>query len=172
MSKTGERGQIPKRSETRRRRNKTDESGNSIEITRITADPKSLEDTTLVGAPDPNPDWHWLPKMQYEAAKRSAIRDFFEPTDWAQLFLLCETLDAHLQDQEEFNPVTGEIEMMPPKPLNGATLGAMLKGFAALMFTEGDRRRMRIEIERVNAPTGPVEAPPGVTDIRTRRLGG
>ena len=164
--------QVPKRSEERRRRNKTDESGNSIEITKVTIDPASLEDTTLVGAPDPNPDWHWLPRMQYEAAKRSAIRDFYEPTDWAKLFFLCEVLDTHLQDQEEINPVTGEIIMIPPKPINGATLSSLNKAFSDLMFDEATRRRLRIEIERVNAPTGPVVAPPGVTDLRTRRLGG
>ena len=161
---------IPKRTEERRRRNKTTDAGYSNEVESVVVDPAALEDTSLVAAPAPNPDWHWLAKMQYEAAKRSAIRDFYEPTDWAQLFVLCETLSTHMSDRQVYNKEAGEFEWVGPEPMNGATLGAILKGFSNLMFDEGTRRKLRIEVTRVVGSAQPQAQPPGVTDIRTKRL--
>jgi hypothetical protein len=164
-------GPPPKRSEERRRVNKTTESGTRVEPEKHVVDPAVMADPTLVAAPDPNPKWHWLPLMQYEAARTSAIRDFYEPTDWAQLFFLCETLDMHLRDREVYNPLLEQFVTEAAEPINGAVIGALLKGFSALMFTDGDRRRLRLEIERVVPTAGPAAQPAGVTDIRSRRLG-
>ena len=163
---------IPKREEERRRRNKTTPSGQSREVEKVVVDPAVLEDTTLVPAPNPNPDWGWLPRMMYDAAKRSAIRDFYEPTDWAMLFFLCQTLDDAMQEQPvviQTGPQAGEVVMVK-ETINGAVLGNLLKGFTNLMFSEGERRRLRLEIERQATPTGPAVLPPGVTDIRAARL--
>jgi hypothetical protein len=47
-------------------------------------------------------------------------------------------------------------------PMKGASMAAYLKGFAALGMTEGDRRRMGIEIHRDSgkalAVVSPIEA--------------
>lgn len=173
-------GPIPKRSDERRRRNTTTDAGVPNEVQKVVVYHDDMEDTSLVKAPSaPTEDkkWHWLPQMQYEAAKRSAMREFYEPTDWAQLFLLCETLNSHLVDRKVYDSESGEFVMVPPEPITGATLSALMKGFAGLMFMEGDRRRLRIEIEREAgsaAARKQVEAPTGdnVIDIRAARLEG
>ena len=54
---------IPKRQAERRNRNASTPAGASKDVETIVVDPAVLEDTSLVPAPDPNPDWHWLAKM-------------------------------------------------------------------------------------------------------------
>ena len=135
--------------------NRTTESGASNEVTTVYADPEALEDTTQVMAPAPNPEWHAIALMQYEAAKLSAVRDFFEPTDWAQIFLLCEALSGYLKPQNvviQNGPNAGDVVEVE-QAMPAAALAALIKGFGALMFTEGERRRMRIEVERTNGQT-------------------
>lgn len=149
----------------------------STEVQKVVVDPAVMEDTSLVKAPAPNPDWHPVAMMQYEAAKRSAIREFFEPTDWSTLFVICETLSAHLNPQPvviQQGRDAGQVVMVT-QPMTGATLGAILSGLTNLMFSEGSRRRLRIEVERVagSAAARKPEAPTGdnVIQLRTERLG-
>lgn len=168
-------GPIPKRSTERRRRNKTTESGASTEVERVVVDPAVLEDTSIVPAPTPNPGWHPVARMVYESAKRAAIRDFYEPTDWAYLFTVCETISMNLNEQPvvvQSGPMAGEIVMVA-QPLPGGTLTAILKGLNDLLFTEGSRRRVRIEVERQAGANTPVQQPTGdnVVAFRQSRLG-
>lgn len=144
-------GPIPKREAERRRNAKTTESGVSNAVQHVTVDPAVMDDTSLVKAPAANPQWHPIAAMQYEAAKRSAIREFFEPTDWSVLFVLCEQLSSHLNPQPiviQAGPEAGTV-IYEVVPMNGATLNSFITGFTNLMFTEGARRRLRIEVERV-----------------------
>jgi hypothetical protein len=161
-------GPPPKRQAERRRRNKTTESGASNEAETLVVSHADMEDTTLVKAPAPNPHWHPLARMQYEAAKRSAMRELYEPTDWAQLFVLCQTLSDHLSEQFVGFTPTGEI-IREVQAMNGSTLAAILKGFSSLMFAEGDRRRLRLEVERRAAGHAAAAAPTGETVSQTRQ---
>lgn len=170
------RGPVPKREEERRRRNKTDDSGASSAAQKIIVDPMVMEDTSLVRAPAPNPAWHPIAGMVYDAAKRSAIREFYEPSDWAALFVVVETISAQLNPQAvvvQNGQMAGTVVMVE-QAMTGATLNAIMTSLNSLMFTEGARRRVRIEVERqAGSAAARVEAPTGenVIDIRRERLG-
>jgi hypothetical protein len=56
-------------------------------------------------------------------------------------------------------------------PLKGASLSAYLRAFAVLMVTEGDRRRLQIELARPQVDPDDARVDATVTDLRSR-LGG
>lgn len=174
----GERGPIPKRTEERRRRNKTNDQGESLEVDQV--DLTSFDGGDVVPVPEPNPNWHPAALAIWEAAADSGQRVFFEKSDWAVLALLCSQITQHYRDDLVIEKVKlpmengsggGEELVRGSMPMNGGTISAILKGFASLGLTEGDRRRMRLELKRggdgEEKPT-----PQGVVDARARFLGG
>lgn len=148
-------GPPPKKEAARRRRNK---SGVEVEIVNI--------DELLVGdveIPVADENWEPLTKEFYESFARSGQSIWMEPTDWMTAYMLMEVLDRWLKPQDVKVGQTGstgdenkggaidyifeaKIVAMP-----GGTLNAILKGLSSLMATEGDRRRLRIELERKKA---------------------
>lgn len=142
----GERGPVPNRSEERRRRNKTDESGRSIE-------PEKLEvDAPPVQAPEPEQHWHELAGKFWDDVVSSPQSRYYERSDYAALRLMCEDMSRNLEDMP-MAVGSGEdarIEFVR-LPMKGATLSAYTKIMASLLITEGDRRRLQVEIERKNA---------------------
>lgn len=142
----GERGPVPNRSEERRRRNKTDESGRSIE-------PEKLEvDAPPVTAPEPVDGWHELARAFWDDVVASPQSRYYERSDYAALRLMCEDMHRNLEEQP-ISVGSGEdarLEMVT-LPMKGATLSAYTKIMASLLVTEGDRRRLQVEIERKNA---------------------
>jgi hypothetical protein len=92
--------------------------------------------------------WHPVATQWYESLNLSGQRIYYQPSDWATAYLLAESISRDLKPQVVgIHPETGEA-VMAVIPLKGASLGAYLKGFTALMVTEGDRRRLQIELER------------------------
>lgn len=172
-------GPIPKRSEERRRRNKPDRPVDRVAIG------SDIDDLFGDGAPDPElenriqgedlppaekPDadydnWHPLAIELYESLSESGQKIFYEASDWAIARVLCESLSRDLQPQW-INTGTPEEPKMEKQilPLKGANLSAYLKGFAALGMTEGDRRRMSIELSR-KAKLEVGDLPAGVVSI-------
>lgn len=118
----GEHGPIPNRSDQRRRRNKPE-----VEI-------ESVEGTPPDEVEIPAPDELWYPaaKKWYEALSQSAQKHWYEPSDWAQAWVLAELLSR---------------EMYKEKP-SSVMIQAWLSGAAELLTTEGARRRLRIEIAK------------------------
>ena len=171
-------GPPAKREAERRRVNKTTESGASNQAEHMVAIHELLEDPYLVWAPAPNPEWHELATMHYWAARKSAIREYYEPSDWAALFLTLEQMSRWLNPQMvmvQSGENAGElVEMVVPMP--GGVLSSIMKSLGALMFMEGDRRKLRLEIERVSgaAKVDTSREPTGdnVIQIRKDRLGG
>jgi len=113
-------GPIPERSEDRIRRNK-----DGGEITKGQA----MDVTWIQPA---NPDWHEIARNLYVSAEKSGISRYWQNSDWALFYSLCDDL-SFIKNQ-------------------GARRSAeMLKGvYSALQslgLAEGDRRRMRIELE-------------------------
>lgn len=176
-------GPIPKRSEERVRRNKDVRPVDKVLVGELDDDlfddgrPPSEPTMTIdapsgeaLGRPPANEDWHPVARMQYEALAQSGQHVFMEPSDWAQAYLLCEVASRELIDQP-YNAGTKEEPEWEkiPKPMTSATLAALLKGFAGLGMSEGDRRRMAIELTRAPAKGG--DLPEGVTDIATAREG-
>ncbi len=117
----GTRGPVPKRSDQRRRENKP-------EIPYETAPGASS------GAiPNPDTDWHPIAKLWFESLAESGQSYWYQPSDWAEAFFL-----AHVMSEA----------LTADTAINGPKLSAMLAGASRLMTTEGDRRRLRIELER------------------------
>lgn len=142
-------GPPPKRSSERRRRNKTDYAGRPYEET---IEAVILDDHVLQGevvVPSPDPTWHSVARMLWDSIQRSGQSIYYEPSDWAVAFLVCESLSRDLNPQvvgitEEGNVVKDTI------PLKGASLSAYQKAFTALLLNEGDRRKLRLELTRQN----------------------
>lgn len=142
--KPGSGGPVPKRSTQRRRTNKPD-----VPIIHAPA-------TAAAVAPAPDDLWHPLAREWFAALGRSGQSQFFEASDWAQAKVW-----AHLLS----------VELLKEKP-SAMMIAAWSSGAAELLTTEGARRRMRIELERVVATDpGQEHADATVTDLMDR-IGG
>lgn len=135
---------LPKRSTQRRRAPKPGE----IEWARGADDVEPLE---------PDPEWHPIARQIYDSLEQSGQSRFFEPSDWAIAYLFVDSISRDLKPQ--YVGVTAAPHSEPIYeviPLKGASLSAYLKAFGNLLMTEGDRRRLRLELER-----GGLENPDG-----------
>lgn len=140
-------GPIPKREAERRRKNKTTEAGISMIVEHVPVVAQDME-IRPVEMPAAGEKWHPVATEMYESFGHSGMRIFYEPSDWARLFMLCDQLSQNIKPQFcGVNEVTGEV-LMIAKPIPGATLTALLRGFASAGASEGDRRQMRVELER------------------------
>jgi len=157
-------GPIPKKDAERRRRNKT--GSNSA----IPAEVINLDELLAgeVQIPAPDPDWHPIALQIYEAQTESGQIIWMEPSDLAVLYLLCESISRDLNPQVVGITEEGEV-VRDTIPLKGASLSSYLKAFAALMMTEGDRRRVRVELERKKRIDAAAEGGSNVVDIVQRR---
>ena len=120
----GTRGPVPKRSDQRVRRNKQETP--TATVTAIGA--VQVPD---LGIEDPHP----LVKDLYESLGRSAQSRFYEPSDWAYARVALHFLSDLLKSSKP----NGQLL---------TTVNAMLTG---LLVSEGDRRRVQLEIERNQA---------------------
>jgi hypothetical protein len=163
-------GPAPKREAERRRRNK-----DGIDVESI-----NLDELIKIEVEVPVADERWEPitKNFWDAFTRSGQSIFYEPTDWMTAYTLMEVLDRWLKPQEvrvgevrpgqnEGGPVTYTFEekivAMP-----GGVLTAILKGLTALMANEGDRRKLRIELERRGAIDAALGGAPVVSITQKR----
>ena len=147
---------VPKRTAERRRTNEP-----AIPLTTLDIAELVKRD---VEVPEPETDWHPIAQMMWASLVTSGQAVFYEPSDWAVAFLLCESISRDLNPQVVGISEAGEV-LFESIPLKGASLNAYLKGFSVLMMTEGDRRRLSVELERRKA--GVVAE---VVDITQNRL--
>jgi hypothetical protein len=121
---------------------------------------------------DGEPAWHPIAVELYESFERSGQSQFFQPSDWMTLFLMCESVHRDLAPQYVGMQTLPDGSTRPMKmkvPIKGASLSAYRNTLAALMATESDRRRLSMELVKNSAPEP--EMTPGqtaVTDIRSR----
>lgn len=113
-------GPVPNRSDQRRRRNK-------VEIDRA---PVAVATGTVRG-PDCPEGLSGLARRWYESLRTSGQSVFYADSDWTSALI-----------------VARAIEKFEERP-TAHMLTAILSGFGSLAATEGDRRRLRIELERV-----------------------
>lgn len=121
--------------------------------------------------PDGSPAWHPIAHELYLSFEQSGQSQFFQPSDWMQLYLLCESISRDLAPQYVAMVKTpeGERPVKMTLPLKGASMSAYRNQMAALMATEADRRRLSLELNKAIAEKP--EQTPGeatVTDLRTR----
>jgi hypothetical protein len=91
--------------------------------------------TALGGDPYPVKDhWHPMAVDWYKSLSESGIREFYERSDWATAMIVAEELTHY------FNSPTGRR--------SAQMLTALFSMMTSLGATEGDRRRMRVELEK------------------------
>jgi len=112
----------------------------------------------LVPAPEANDEWHEVAARFYDALRHSPQRLYYEESDWAFAYLLCEHLTRELNPKfvgtkkvHEGETVSGlpimvDEEMYEQMPVG--SIAAIMKAMEKLMVTEPDRRKARVEIER------------------------
>jgi hypothetical protein len=117
----GPRGPVPKRSEERRRRNK------DVEIDQVSSG------TDLPCTP-PEPDmfWHPVATRWYESLAESGQAIYYEPSDWMVAFYTAEAMTRNLNSGQ----------------FSGHLFAAVQQAMTSLLCTEGDRRRLRLELTR------------------------
>lgn len=159
----GARGPVRKRDAERRRRNKdgvdtlvVDLSETLAEEVEIPAPPltterRNRETGEIEELDEPEPKWHPTAENWYLSLTRSGQAIFYEPSDWSLAYLLAEQISLALEPRPTQIGVDGDgkpVFKYMQMPMNGAQLAAILKGASALMSTEGDRRRLSIELDR------------------------
>lgn len=117
----GVRGPVPNRSDQRVRRNKPDVPIDKVvSIGAVTVPPLDL--------PSPHP----LVRDLYESLQHSGQAKFYEPSDWQYA-----RIALHFADQL--------LKSSRPSAQLLVTVNQML---SSLLVSEGDRRRVRLEVER------------------------
>lgn len=140
----GLRGPAGKRSEERQRTNAPDIPIEKLDVTSVLH--------AEVTKPVADEDWHPVARRWFDSLGESAQCVYYEPSDWAVAYLVAESMSRDMEDQ-----VVGITEdgtaVYEPIPLKGASLSAYSKIFTSLLMTEGDRRRINLEISRAAAVT-------------------
>ena len=118
--------------------------------------------------PEPNPDWTDVSMMLWEAAKDSGFKRFFQATDWAAAWLLVDEIDTYrtkspIMIPDPDNPKKriqatnddGEPLFYPHHKMSGQMFQTLWSALGSLGYTEGDRRRMGIELTNTEDEDGP-----------------
>ncbi|QDP44589.1 hypothetical protein SEA_NOTHINGSPECIAL_4 [Mycobacterium phage NothingSpecial] len=126
----GTRGPIGKRDEERVRRNTPENPTDTVQVIGTVKIPE-LGDVSHLG------ETHPLITEMYDSIKQSAAVKYYEPTDWQFARLTLYTLNQELIAAQHNG-----------KPVGAMKLTAINQMLSALLLTEGDRRRVRLEIER------------------------
>jgi len=82
--------------------------------------------------PDPDPSWHPIALQLWESLETSGQSAWYQSSDWAMAFSLCDDLSYYKRSKKR----------------SGQMLASIYSAMSSLMLTEGDRRRMRLELER------------------------
>lgn len=134
-------GPIPKRSDQRVRRNI-----DAVPVEKVTAigtvvvPPLALED---FGVTKPHP----FVVGYYESLKDSGQSKFYEPSDWHTARLVMFTIHDMLVPRTQGDDKDLKVRISAVK------LQVINQMLSTLMVTEGDRRRMRLEVERAPKAT-------------------
>ena len=117
----GSRGPVPKRSDDRKRRNV---SGVPVEPVEFAA--------SSVDVPEPSEAWHPIARRLWDSLLVSGQSKFYEPSDWALAFSLMDDLSYYKFANKR----------------SGQMLASIYAQMSSLLITEGDRRRIGIELAR------------------------
>ena len=139
----GTRGPVPKRTESRQRRNAPD------------VDVKRADGAEDVSQPAPDPDWHPIASRLWESLGRSGQSRFYEPSDWAVAYSLMDDLSYYKASSKR----------------SGQMLATIMSAMSSLLVTEGDRRRVQIELARPNADDSEENTKVAVMDKWRQKLG-
>ena len=130
MTVIGSRGPIPNR-----------ESDLARPRERKGSDVQSVTKGTLkpVTIPEADENWHPIAKRMWDSLATSGQADFYQDSDWATAYMLMDNLSIYSQPRVDRDGI--EYHKRSPEMFK-----AILSGLASLMVTEGDRRRLRLEL--------------------------
>lgn len=97
--------------------------------------------------PPADSSWHPRAKQWYRSLSRSGMREYYEVSDYEYARILCDALTEYY------------------KRPTAMMLATILQGMTSLGVSEGERRRMRIELEDPKE----LETPASVTAINNYR---
>jgi len=97
--------------------------------------------------PRVDPQWHPIAKNLFNAVKRSGQSDFYQDSDWWLLYSLCEDLSVYKTPRHEEDDGTVWYGRR-----SGQMLQTIMSSMERLLITEGDRRRVRIELQEPVVP--------------------
>jgi len=141
----GTRGPIGKRSDQRHGHRTAAEQSRTLKAPSGAA-PKTAR------VPRADPAWHPIAKDMYNSLRRSGQAAFFEASDWATAKLAAEAT-SRLLKADHFS----------------AMLMAAIDGmWQRLLMTEGDRRRLGIELEKPKADAAAEAAVSDLDEYRAR----
>lgn len=86
--------------------------------------------------PRMNPKWHPIAKMMWTAGLTSGMEDFYQNSDLAYLYSICDDLSTAKFGAAKYGKV------------NANALAIIYTAFGNLGFSEGTRRQMRIELDK------------------------
>jgi len=141
----GRGGPVPKRTEQRRRRNQDVPVDRAPAAAPFERQPASSE-------------WHEVARRWYDALADSGQAQFYEPSDWATAFYVAEAMSRNL-DGGRFS---------------AQLFAAVMAASTSLLATEGDRRRLRLELERAKPGADSASEADGVVQLAAyaKRLSG
>lgn len=131
----GERGPVPKRSSERAGHRANDDKPDQVAL------------AGRVPVPAGAKDWHAQATRWYRSLRRSGQKRFFEPSDWAEAYLLADLLSRELTAVRVVTLPTGDEVIVPVAP-RATMIKTILAAMSELGTTESSRRRMRIEVDR------------------------
>ncbi len=83
-----------------------------------------------VKIPNADREWHPIARRLWDSLKTSGQADFYQNSDWAFAYSLCEDLSVYKKSGNR----------------SGQMLQTIYSSFERLLVAEGDRRRVRIEL--------------------------
>jgi hypothetical protein len=127
----GSRGPVPNRSEDLAR-DRSRKGGETKAVTKGVLKP--------VFIPEPDPDWHRIARMLWDSLSETGMTEFYQQTDWAFAYSLCDDLSHYkkpyvTKDGFEIHKRSGQM------------LQTIYSAMSSLGLTEGERRRMGIELD-------------------------
>lgn len=128
----GQRGPIPNRSDDLARPRER-KGSDQQSVTKGVARPATI--------PEADPEWHPIARMIWDAMLESGQSDFYQSTDWAVAYSLCEEISRYKEPL--VNSKTGELYYKR----SGQMFQTINAAMGDLLLTEAHRRRVRIELE-------------------------
>lgn len=120
----GTRGPVPKHSEDRKRRNSP---ANDAGVEKVV-----VESSVDISIPTPDANWHPIALRLWDSLALSGQSRFYEPSDWALAYSLMDDLTYYKFATKR----------------SGQMLASIYAQMSSLLITEGDRRRVGIELAR------------------------
>lgn len=88
-----------------------------------------------VTVPTADAEWHPIARMLWDSLKKSGQVDYYQQSDWAFAYSLCEDLSLYKKSGRRSSQMAQVI----------------YSAMSSLLVTEADRRRIRIELHEPNA---------------------